>query len=832
MKEIVYNPAEIEKKWRQWWDKNGIYKFDIDNNKPKFYNLSMFSYPSGDKLHIGHWYNYGPADTFARYKRLKGFNVFEPMGFDAFGLPAENYAIEHSMHPAKSTKSNITFMEKQLKEIGAMFDWEYEIDTSDPLYYKWTQWIFLKMYELGLAYQKEAPVNWCPECQTVLANEQVTAQGECDRCGAKVIKKNLKQWFLKITKYADRLLEGLNRVNWPEKTKIMQRNWIGRSEGALVKFPVEGKDFNLEVFTTRPDTLFGVSYCVIAPEHKIVDKLTTKEQRDAVNRYVEKTLLENEIERQSTEHEKTGVFTGGYAINPVNDKKIPIWIADYVIAHYGTGMVMAVPAHDSRDFVFAKKFDLPVIVVIQPQNEILTPLSMENAYIEQGTMINSGRFNDMKSEEFKKVIVDYLEENEYGKRYVNYRLRDWLISRQRYWGAPIPIIHCPECGIVPVDTGDIPVKLPDIADFKPKGKSPLASVPEFMNVKCPKCGSNAMRDPDTMDTFVCSSWYYLRYPDPKIETYPFNKKVVNKLLPVDQYIGGAEHAIMHLLYARFVTKALFDAGEINFDEPFTNLFHQGTITRNGAKMSKSRGNAINPDEFINKYGSDTFRMYLMFSGSYEEGGEWDDSGINGIFRFLSRVYHFYHKHYPKTGTTYVIDKNFEKRLHYTIKRVSTDIERFSFNTAIARMMEFINDAKDFVKKNIDTKGTSDKVIFKGKSDENNPDSLKESLDKFLILIAPFAPHLAEELWYSTGRNDSIFNELWPDYNEDILKEDIITIAIQINGKLRSTVEIETNITEEDVKDIVLNNEKIKLYIENKKIKRFIYIKGKIANIVI
>jgi leucyl-tRNA synthetase len=495
-------------------------------------------------------------------------------------------------------------------------------------------------------------------------------------------------------------------------------------------------------------------------------------------------------------------------------------------------MVMAVPAHDSRDFVFAKKFDLPIIVVIQPQNEILIPLSMEIAYVEQGIMINSGRFNDMKSEEFKKVIVDYLEENEYGKRYVNYRLRDWLISRQRYWGAPIPIIHCPECGIVPVDTGDIPVKLPDIADFKPKGKSPLASVPEFMNVKCPKCGSNAMRDPDTMDTFVCSSWYYLRYPDPKIETYPFNKKVVNKLLPVDQYIGGAEHAIMHLLYARFVTKALFDAGEINFDEPFTNLFHQGTITRNGAKMSKSRGNAINPDEFINKYGSDTFRMYLMFSGSYEEGGEWDDSGINGIFRFLSRVYHFYHKHYPKTGTTYVIDKNFEKRLHYTIKRVSTDIERFSFNTAIARMMEFINDAKDFVKKNIDTKGTSDKVIFKGKSDENNPDSLKESLDKFLILIAPFAPHLAEELWHSTGRNDSIFNELWPDYNEDILKEDIITIAIQINGKLRSTVEIETNITEEDVKDIVLNNEKIKLYIENKKIKRFIYIKGKIANIVI
>ncbi|NIA23809.1 MAG: leucine--tRNA ligase, partial [Proteobacteria bacterium] len=532
MDNTVYNPTEIEHKWRKWWEEKGTYKFDKNSDKPKFYNLVMFSYPSGNKLHIGHWYNYGPADTFARYKRLNGYNVFEPMGFDAFGLPAENYAIKHGIHPAISTKDNIKYMEKQLRAIGAMYDWDYEIDTSDPKYYKWTQWIFLKMYEMGLAYQKEAPVNWCPHCQTVLANEQVTAEGECERCGTKVIKRNLKQWFLKITDYADRLLEGLDRINWPEKTKTMQRNWIGRSEGAMVEFPVKDKDLKLTVFTTRPDTIFGVTYCVVAPEHSIVNELTTESQAEEVNKYIEKTLRENEIERQSTEHEKTGVFTGSYAINPINGESIPIWISDYVIASYGTGMVMAVPAHDTRDFAFAKKFNLPIKIVIKPENTELSVDKMNDAYTESGIMVNSGEFNGMESEEFKEKVVEHFESNGIGKRQINYRLRDWLISRQRYWGAPIPVIHCPKCGTVPVPIEDLPVKLPENVDFKPKGKSPLASVPEFMNVKCPVCGGDATRDPDTMDTFVCSSWYYLRYPDPHIDNYPFNKKMVDKLLPV------------------------------------------------------------------------------------------------------------------------------------------------------------------------------------------------------------------------------------------------------------------------------------------------------------
>ncbi len=814
MNNMIYNPSEIETKWRKWWEEKGTYKFNKNSNKPKFYNLVMFSYPSGNKLHIGHWYNYGPADTFARYKRLKGFNVFEPMGFDAFGLPAENYAIKHGIHPAISTRNNIEYMEKQLKAIGAMYDWDYEIDTSDPKYYKWTQWVFLKMYEMGLAYQKEAPVNWCPHCQTVLANEQVTADGECERCGTKVIKRNLKQWFFKITDYADRLLEGLERINWPEKTKIMQRNWIGRSEGAMIEFPVKDKDLKLTVFTTRPDTIFGVTYCVVAPEHSIVSKLTTDAQRNEVEKYINKTLTENEIERQSTEHEKTGVFTGSYAINPVNGEEIPIWISDYVIASYGTGMVMAVPAHDTRDFAFAKKFNLPIKIVIQPENVTIDSKSMSDAYTEPGIMINSGDFNGISSIDFKKRIVDYFEEKGIGKRHINYRLRDWLISRQRYWGAPIPIVHCPKCGTVPVPVDDLPVKLPENVDFNPKGKSPLASVPEFMNVKCPKCGGDAERDPDTMDTFVCSSWYYLRYPDPHIDDYPFNKEMVDKLLPVDQYIGGAEHATMHLLYARFVTKMLYDAGEIQFDEPFTNLFHQGTITRNGAKMSKSRGNVVNPDEFVEKYGSDTFRMYMMFMGSYEEGGDWDDKGINGIHRFLSRIYRLYKTYYFTEGKTKEESKSLKKRLHYTIKSVETDTERFSFNTSIARMMEFVNDAYDYVKKEINT------------------EFLQNTLDKFLIVLSPYAPHLAEELWHFTGKESSIFDEEWPKYDEDILKEEKISLAVQINGKLRTTVEIDINSNESDVKELILKNERVLHYTTGKTIKKFIYIKGKIANIVV
>ncbi|MCK4272477.1 leucine--tRNA ligase, partial [bacterium] len=614
----------IEKKWQNYWEEHGLNKVDLNDERRKLYCLVMFSYPSGEKLHTGHWYNYGPTDTWARYKRLCGFNVFEPMGYDAFGLPAENYAISHGVHPAISTTENISQIRKQLKAIGAMYDWDKEIDTSSPEYYRWTQWLFLQLYKKGLAERKKAPVNWCPSCKTVLANEQVV-EGYCERCGESVTHKDLEQWFFKTTVYADRLLEDLARIDWPEKTKIMQRNWIGRSEGVEVIFRAAESEQKIPVFTTRPDTLFGVTYMVLAPEHALVQELTKAEHKGEVFDYVEKARRESEIQRTSTEKEKTGVFTGVYAINPINDERIPIWIADYVLLTYGTGAVMAVPAHDQRDFEFAKKFDLPIREVIRPRGAG-EGRTLKEAFVESGVMVNSADFDGLSSEEGWQGIADALEKAVIGRRCVNYKLRDWLISRQRYWGAPIPIVYCEDCGIVPVPEADLPVLLPKDVDFTPKGteESPLATNPAFVRTACPRCGAPGRREVDTMDTFVCSSWYFMRYLSPYRSESAFDPDLVKKWCPVDQYVGGAEHAVMHLFYARFFIKALRDIGLVDFDEPFIRLFNQGTMVYRGGKMSKSKGNVIAPDEYVAELGADAVRGYLMFIGPWGLGGEWSD----------------------------------------------------------------------------------------------------------------------------------------------------------------------------------------------------------------
>ena len=623
---------EIEPKWRKFWEDNGHHSINLNDSDKKLYSLVMFSYPSGEKLHVGHWYNYGPADTWSRKKKMEGYNVFEPMGYDSFGLPAENYALKTGVHPAISAAANVDYIREQLKQIGAMYDWSKELATSDPQYYRWTQWLFLKFFEHGMAVRKEAPVNWCPSCKTVLANEQVI-NGHCERCETEITHKNLKQWFLRITKYADRLLGGLDRLDWPSKTIAMQRNWIGRSEGSEIIFTEEKSGERIPVFTTRADTLFGVTYIVLAPEHPLMEKITTPEQRQAVTDYTERSGRLSEIERLSAVKEKTGAFTGSFAMNPINGERIPIWTADYVLYSYGTGAVMAVPGHDQRDWEFATKFGLEIRQVIEPSDDSSCDLT-RGAYEDYGRMVNSREFTGLDSKTGISKVTEKLKSRNQGDFRVNYKLRDWLISRQRYWGAPIPIIHCEKCGDVPVPEADLPVLLPNIKDFHPtgEGESPLATSPEFVNVRCPKCGGGARRETETMDTFVDSSWYFLRYLDPAYEKGPWNPELVRKWLPVDMYIGGAEHAVMHLMYARFFCMFLFDIGLVHFDEPFPKLRHQGSITSKGSKMSKSRGNVINPEYFLERYGSDTFRMYLMFMGSYSLGGDWDDSGINGISR--------------------------------------------------------------------------------------------------------------------------------------------------------------------------------------------------------
>ena len=817
-----YPFKEIEKKWQDRWESSNLYKTDFNRIDNKLYCLVMFLYPSGDRLHIGHWYNYGPTDTWARFKRMQGYHVFEPMGYDAFGLPAENYAIKHGIHPAESTDQNINNIREQLKVMGAMYDWTCEIDTSKPEYYKWTQWLFLQLYKNNLAYRKKAAVNWCPSCQTVLANEQVI-EGLCERCESEVYQKDLEQWFFKTTDYAERLLEGLEKINWPEKTIAMQKNWIGKSTGATIDFKVEGGEDIISVFTTRPDTVYGVTYMVLAPEHPLVEQLTTPEHQNEIQEYIKKTRREREIDRLSTEREKTGVFTGSYCVNPLNQERVPVWIADYVLVTYGTGAVMAVPAHDERDFEFAQKYRLNIRKVIQkPDTSIDEPLT--EAYINEGIMVNSGPFNGLNSKNGIEKIIEWLETANLGKRTINYKLRDWLISRQRYWGAPIPIVYCKECGQVAVAEKDLPVKLPKEVDFSASGKSPIATNEKFVNTTCPKCGGPATREVDTMDTFVCSSWYYLRFPNSDLNDKPFDKNKINNWLPVDQYVGGAEHAVMHLLYARFITKVLHDIGYIDFDEPFVNLIHQGTITNAGAKMSKSKGNVVNPDTFIEQYGSDTFRMYTMFMGSYEDGGDWSDDGIKGIDRFINRVWRLVQlvKESEPQGDEGEKFKKVNRQMHYAIKHATESLNRFHFNTAISRIMELVNETYLYVQ-DIAPK-------------EQNRELLTEIIPTIVRLIAPFSPHMGEELWEILGHKESVFGGLvkasdtgsWPEFDEERLKLETVTYGIQINKKIRGEITVQVDASKEEIIAEALKQERVQKYVKGKRIVKQMVIPGKLV----
>ena len=806
---------EVDKKWQEEWKKKDLYKYDPDSKKEKIYTMEMFSYPSGAKLHLGHWFNFGPADSYARLKKMQGYNVFHPMGFDAFGLPAENYAIKTGIHPEDSTKKNIETMKRQLEEMGGSYDWSYSVETCMPDYYKWTQWLFVKLYKAGLAYKKEAPVNWCSSCNTVLANEQVV-DGKCERCGTVIIKKKLSQWFFKITDYAEELLTGLDTIDWPESTKKVQINWIGKSEGAELIFKTEDGKHDIKVFTTRPDTLQGVTYVVLAPESSLVQEITTKECRESVEKYIQDTAKLTEIDRLSTERIKTGTFTGSYAINPLNGDKVPIWIADYVLEDYGTGNVMAVPAHDERDYAFATKYNLPIKEVIKPINE---NEEYSLPYCEYGKLVNSGKYDGLTSEEAKKAIVEDLAKEKIGNKTVNYRLKDWLVSRQRYWGAPIPIIYCDKCGIVPVPEEDLPVLLPYDVEFKPDGESPLKKSKEFMHCKCPKCGGEELREADTLDTFVCSSWYELRYPNAKNDKEAFNKDVTNKLLPVDMYVGGKEHAAMHLIYVRFITKAMRDLGYINFDEPFKKLIHQGMILGpDGNKMSKSKGNTVSPDAYIDKYGADIFRMYLMFGFDYQKGGPWDDKGIEAMTKYFGRVETLIEKvkgMEQKTGEEGLAEKDLLRTMNQSIKLMTRSIESFQFNTAIARLMELLNAVNTYL--------TREKV---------NNSLVINIVENYVRLLAPLAPHFAEELWHELGNTTNVYNEEWPKVNEKELQGGIIKIPVQVNGKLKTTVEVDAEMDKQEMLKVIKQDEKVQKILEGKDVKKEIYVPGKILNIVV
>jgi leucyl-tRNA synthetase len=923
-----YEPQAIEKKWQQKWADDKLYEVKDDDPRPKWYALTMFPYTSGD-LHIGHWYAMAPSDVLARYKRMKGFNVLHPMGFDAFGLPAENAAISHGIHPFKWTMQNIDNMRRQLKSIGAIYDWDREVITCLPEYYKWTQWFFLKLYEKDLAYHGKAPVNWCPKCQSVLANEQVE-DGKCWRCESEVVKHDLAQWLLRITRYADELLN-FDGIDWPERIKIMQRNWIGRSEGTEISFALDYPDVaekEIKIFTTRPDTVFGVTFMVLAPEHPLVEKLTTPAKKAEAQAYIAKSRRMTDIERLSTEKEKDGVFTGAYCVNRLNGMKVPIWIADYVLASYGTGAVMAVPAHDERDFAFAKKYGIPIIPVIAPPDGIARSfafpgtmkegfeeelkkggfeyrpgegiggwyvtmhgeaqtgkyiellkkyLNIDKGWVEivgspwrfffggKGGEITTLDLDSIASEkeilkrckaaepnvrdyrtvvemldtlefyrdrlyhpEFGKMIhsgvmtgkgpgtepiARYLEEKGWGKRTVSYKIRDWLISRQRYWGAPIPMIHCPKCGIVPVPEKDLPVLLPEDAEFKPTGESPLKYHEKFVNTTCPKCGGAAKRETDTLDGFVCSCWYMERYTSPHEKNKAFDPTKVKHWLPVDFYTGGAEHAVMHLLYTRFFTKAIRDMGIVDFGEPFLKLFNQGTIIQGHMKMSKSRGNVANPDEYVTELGVDTVRAYMMFIAPWEQGGEWDDSGISGISRWLHRTWNLVAGGYKSSNSAG--DEDLMRLVHQTIKKVTEDFDKIRLNTMVAALMELTN--------------------YLGKVKEAGSVSVKtweEAIKLLLLLLAPTAPHISEELWQRAGNKYSIHNQRWPKWDENLVTSDEFTLVVQVNGKLRDRLTAPVSITEEEAKQLAMDMEKVKTFLAGKQIVKVIYVPGKLINIVV
>jgi leucyl-tRNA synthetase len=814
-----YNPQEIEGKWQQRWEKDRLYEVSEDDPRPKYYALTMFPYTSGD-LHIGHWYAMAPSDVHARFKRMQGYNTLHPMGFDAFGLPAENAAIKRGIHPFTWTMQNVKNMRRQLRSIGAIYDWSREVVSCLPEYYKWTEWFFLKLYEAGLAYRGKAPVNWCPQCQTVLANEQVLGGGFCERCGTAVIRRDLEQWFFRITKYADEMMN-FDGIDWPERIQIMQRNWIGRSEGTEISFALDHSgvpEKEIRVFTTRPDTTFGVTFMVFAPEHPMVSKLTTPDRKAEVDAYIDKSRRLSEIERLSTEKEKDGVFTGAYCTNRLNGEKVPIWIADYVLLSYGTGAVMGVPAHDERDFLFAKKYDIPIPVVIAPpgwQGE-----ELEEAYIEEGTLVNSGQFNGLPNKQGIEAITDFLEEKGWGQRTVSYRLRDWLISRQRYWGAPIPMVYCDKCGIVPVPEKDLPVLLPEDAEFKPTGESPLKYNEQFVNTTCPRCGGPGKRETDTMDTFMCSSWYFLRYTSPGVDNAPFDDDKIRFWMPVDLYTGGAEHAVMHLLYSRFFVKALRDIELVNFDEPFTRLFNQGIIIAEKQKMSKSLGNVITPDEYVSELGADTVRAYLMFLAPWDQGGEWNDSSISGISRWLNRIWQLALDGYQPDDkatpdSTRTAEKELARFVHQTVRRVTQDMAKFRFNTMLSALMEYTNHLSE-----VKETGAVSKTAW------------EESIDILMRLLAPTAPHLTEELWERTGRQYSIHNQPWPQWDEKLARDEEVTLVVQVNGRLRDRKAVPASTTEAEARQIAAESTRAQPHLEGKEIIKVIYVPGRLINFVV
>ena len=818
MLESEYYPAKFEKKWVEYWDKNKTYKTFDDSNKQKYYALSMFPYPSG-KLHMGHVRNYTITDVIARFKRAKGYNVLHPMGWDSFGMPAENAAIQHGANPADWTFSNIDYMKYQLKMLGLSVDWDREVATCKEDYYKWTQWLFIQLYKKGLAYKKQAPVNWCEHCSTVLANEQVI-EGKCWRCNNEVTKKNLWQWFLKITDYAEVLLDDLDKLTgWGDNVKTMQKNWIGKSYGTILKFKVkEIEGLEIPVFTTRPDTAYGITYLVVAPEYKDIEKLTTKENIDAVQKYRENAKKMSEIDRLSTERIKTGVPLGTHIINPFTGRVCPIWAADYAIVDYGTGAVMAVPAHDERDFDFAKKYNLPIVQVIDGEGYDST-----KAFIDEGVLVNSGEFNGINNEEAKKLITKYAEEKGFGHSKVQFRLRDWLISRQRYWGAPIPVVYCEKCGCVPVDEKDLPVKLPTDVDFSVQGKSPILTSKTFMDTVCPVCGGPARRESDTMDTFICSSWYYMRYADARDDKEAFNKELVNKWLPVDQYVGGIEHAILHLLYSRFFTKALRDMGLLDFDEPFKNLLTQGMVLKDGSKMSKSKGNTVDPDEIFATYGADTARLFIISDSPPARDFDWSDAGVEGCYKFLCRVYRLYSKYQDKIKLDYVIPDSLDKKssdlvreVHIAIKKITSDIENeFQFNTVVSKYRELTNAIYEYIR------------------DENdiNFDVLSFALITLLKLISPVVVFMSEEIYSSLGGNGSIHNEPWPLYDEAKAKQNNIMLIVQVNGKIRDKIETTAGQTNDELSKLALSSEKTKQFLEGLNVIKTIVVPDKIVNIV-
>lgn len=820
-----YNFTEIEKKWQDVWEKENAFKTVEDYDKEKYYVLEMFPYPSG-KLHMGHVRNYSIGDVIARFKRLKGYNVLHPMGWDSFGLPAENAAIKNDIHPAIWTDSNIAEMHRQLQGLGFSYDWDREVATCKEEYYKWMQWIFIQFYNKGLAYKKDNPVNWCPSCQTVLANEQVV-DGCCERCHTPVTKKRLSQWYMKITDYADRLLKDLDKMpGWPEKVKLMQKNWIGRSTGAEVTFEIENFSKKLQIYTTRPDTLFGVTYMVLAPEHPFVPELTNgTEYEAAVKAYQEECQHKSEIERTSLSKEKTGVFTGCYGINPVNGKKVPIFISDYVMMDYGTGAIMAVPAHDQRDFEFAKKFDLDIVPVVDSQNPEIDINNLTEAFVAEGTMINSGKYTGMNNKEAIDEITKELEADGLGKAQVNYKLRDWLISRQRYWGCPIPMVYCEECGWVPEKEENLPVKLPTDVEFTGKGDSPLKTSKTFGETTCPCCGKKAVREFDTMDTFVDSSWYFLRYCDAHNSEKPFDKKKADYWMNVDQYIGGVEHAILHLLYARFFQMVMHDLGLVDAEEPFDNLLTQGMVIKDGAKMSKSLGNIVSPEEIQAKYGADTARLFILFAAPPEKELDWSDAGVEGSYRFLNRVYRLVQEYVNEIrgdfrgSETITIqsaeDKALNFQLNATVKKVTEDAGgRFSFNTAISSIMELVN------------------ALYKYKQGEVNVPLMNDAIEKLILILNPFVPHITEELWNDLGHEDRVYQQNWPEFDPAALELENVEIIVQVNGKLKDKMAFEKNAEKSAIEEAALASERVQDAIAGKSVVKTIVVPNKLINFVV